>query len=122
MAYPNDPGSKGGGASKDAAEAMKSRCADPRARVTALMLNGHHLTADEIAKQLGETVLAIRPRVSELVKAGTLVKTADFRRNISDLSAHVLRHTNRPVAVPLPEPAPKQRRASIHHDQNALFC
>ncbi|MGX1168758.1 MULTISPECIES: hypothetical protein [Bradyrhizobium] len=69
--YLNTPGSKGGGASSDAAEKIVSRAAMLRIAIIELMLNGYRLTADEIAKQLKESVLAIRPRVSELVKIGT---------------------------------------------------
>jgi hypothetical protein len=47
------------------------------------------LTADEIAAALDESVLAIRPRVSELFHAGLIEKTGERRRNQSGLSAHV---------------------------------
>jgi DNA-binding transcriptional ArsR family regulator len=46
-------------------------------------------TADEIAERLGESVLAVRPRVSELFHAGLIEKTGERRRNQSGLSAHV---------------------------------
>jgi len=47
------------------------------------------LTADEIAARIGESVLAVRPRVSELFHAGVIEKTGDRRRNASGLLAHV---------------------------------
>ena len=47
------------------------------------------LTADEIAAKLGESVLAVRPRVSELFRAGLIEKTGDRRPNASGLNAHV---------------------------------
>jgi len=47
------------------------------------------LTADEIATRLGESVLAVRPRVSELFHAGLIDKTGDRRPNASGLGAHV---------------------------------
>jgi predicted ArsR family transcriptional regulator len=47
------------------------------------------LTADEIAAALEESVLAVRPRVSELFHAGLIEKTGERRRNQSGLSAHV---------------------------------
>jgi predicted ArsR family transcriptional regulator len=47
------------------------------------------LTADEIAAALDESVLAVRPRVSELFHAGLIEKTGERRRNQSGLSAHV---------------------------------
>jgi len=47
------------------------------------------LTADEIAARLGESVLAVRPRISELFHAGVIEKTGDRRPNASGLSAHV---------------------------------
>lgn len=123
--YPNKPGSKGGGASKDAAEQIVSRAAMLRSAIIALMLKGYRLTADEIATQLRESVLAIRPRVSELVKAGTLNKLTDRRKNISGMMAHVLRHKDSLTAVDLPQASPAKPRRSasqaMHTDQNALF-
>ena len=47
------------------------------------------LTADEIAARLGQSVLAVRPRVSELFHAGLIEKTGERRSNASGLSAHV---------------------------------
>jgi len=47
------------------------------------------LTADEIAAALDESVLAIRPRVSELFHAGLIEKTGERRPNASGLNAHV---------------------------------
>lgn len=123
--HPNKPGSKGGGASKDAAEQIVTRAAMLRSAIIALMLNGYRLTADEIAAQMRESVLAIRPRVSELVKAGTLIKLTDRRKNISGMTAHVLRHKDSMTAVDLPQATPAKPRRSapqaMHSDQNALF-
>ncbi|MEY9128316.1 MULTISPECIES: hypothetical protein [Bradyrhizobium] len=108
--YPNKPGSKGGGASKDAAEQIVTRAAMLRIAIAELMLNGYRLTADEIAKQLKESVLAIRPRVSELVRIGTLVKLSDRRKNVSGMTAHVLHHKDSLTAVDLPQPTPAKPR------------
>ena len=47
------------------------------------------LTADEIAAKLGASVLAIRPRVSELFHAGMIEKSGERRLNESGLAAHV---------------------------------
>jgi predicted ArsR family transcriptional regulator len=47
------------------------------------------LTADEIAAKLGASVLAIRPRVSELFHAGMIEKSGQRRLNQSGLAAHV---------------------------------
>jgi hypothetical protein len=90
------------------------------------MSNGYRLTADEIARHMRESVLAIRPRCSELVKSGVLIKLKDRRRNASGMTAHVLRHKDSETAVALPEPATtaKPRRSApqaMHADQNALF-
>lgn len=47
------------------------------------------MTADEIAVKVGETALAIRPRVTELGNAGLLVDTGDRRTNVSGRPATV---------------------------------
>ena len=51
------------------------------------------LTADEIAAKLAESVLAVRPRVSELFHAGVIEKTGERRPNASGLNAHVWKKT-----------------------------
>jgi predicted XRE-type DNA-binding protein len=110
--YPNKPGSKGGGASKDAAEKITSRAEVLRTNIAVMMQKGYRLTADEIAARMKESVLAIRPRISELVKT-----------NISGMTAHVLRHWSSEKAVELPPDVPKKRPAAptVHRDQNAFF-
>lgn len=45
-------------------------------------------TADEIAEIVGETVLAIRPRLSELKKLGKIEPTGERGKNASGQSAH----------------------------------
>jgi predicted ArsR family transcriptional regulator len=47
------------------------------------------LTADEIAARLAASVLAVRPRVSELFHAGMIEKSGERRLNQSGLAAHV---------------------------------
>lgn len=47
------------------------------------------LTADEIAAKLAASVLAVRPRVSELFHAGMIEKSGERRLNQSGLAAHV---------------------------------
>jgi hypothetical protein len=51
------------------------------------------LTADEIAAKLDESVLAVRPRVSELFHARLIEKTGERRPNASGLNAHVWKKT-----------------------------
>ena len=88
--YPSVPGFKTGGASRDAAEAIKERAPTIRARVLALVKacpNG--LTADECAAELGLSILATRPRFSELYETGWIIKTGIRRKNDSGMTAHV---------------------------------
>ena len=49
------------------------------------------LTADEAAAMIGESVLAVRPRVTEWYQSGHLIATTERRTNASGLSARVLR-------------------------------
>ena len=53
------------------------------------LLKREALTADECATRLGETVLTIRPRVSELNKAGRIVDSGKRRTNVSGKRATV---------------------------------
>jgi hypothetical protein len=67
------PGFKEGDTSREAAEGMRKRAPRLRAAVLACIRSFPGRTADEIAAALGETPWAIRPRVSELRKAGLVV-------------------------------------------------
>lgn len=84
------PGWKEPTTSRDAAKAMRGRSETLREAVLDLL--GHcvaGLTPDEAAGLLNETVLAIRPRFSELSKAGLIVPTGSRRKNESGLAAKV---------------------------------
>ncbi|RNF34192.1 hypothetical protein [Paracoccus methylarcula] len=48
---------------------------------------GQPMTADEVAKAMRLSVLSIRPRISELAKAGRLIDTGERGRNASGRSA-----------------------------------
>ena len=88
--YPHSPGSKTGGASAKAAEAMKSRAPSLKARAFALIdAAPEGMTADECAEALGCSASGMRPRLSELYAEGKVVKSARVRRNASGLDAHV---------------------------------
>jgi len=87
--YPSAPGWKAPGTSQQAAHQITSRASVLRDRVEGLFLTGAQLTADECAEALKESVLAVRPRLSELVKKGLLVSTGDRRKNASGMSAAV---------------------------------
>lgn len=91
LTYPEAPGHKEkGGTSKEAAKKVEKsgRAATLRTSVLAQYLRGDW-TADEVAENLGESVLSIRPRVSELLAAGKLRKTRERRKNASGSSAAV---------------------------------
>ena len=77
--------------SEAAAKDMKSRAPLLRERTLEQLSNSTGLTADEIAANLGESILSIRPRVSELAKRGLVIKTDRTRRNHSGKAAIVWR-------------------------------
>lgn len=88
--YPFAPGFKEVTTSKDAAAAVGGKASALRDSVVST-LQWHDRTADEIATDLGVSVLSIRPRVSELHKQGLIEKTGKRRKNSSGMSAHVWR-------------------------------
>jgi hypothetical protein len=71
--YPNRPGFKEGDTSRQAAEEMELRAGTLRKAAYDFICRHPRHTADEIAAGLGETVLAIRPRISELRVKGLIV-------------------------------------------------
>lgn len=86
--YPASPGYKAHGTSRAAAESVKPRAATLRDKALALLKDAS-LTADEVAAKLGETVLAIRPRITELKRMGEIEDTGRVRRNASGVMASV---------------------------------
>jgi len=92
MSYPQTPGYKVDGPSKDAAIAMIPSAGTLRYRVfNAIEKAPNGLTADECADMLGETVLAIRPRFTELANGGWIQDAGARRKNTSGRAATVWR-------------------------------
>lgn len=88
--YPKKPGFKEPTTSKEAAQSMVGRAAKLRERCL-LELSNMPGTADEVASALGETVLAVRPRITELFQLGKIVDTGRRRQNASGRKAKVWR-------------------------------
>lgn len=90
--YPQVPGYKRGGTSREAAVKIESKAKTLRQRcLNALEEAGPWgMTPDEIAAKLNETVLAVRPRLSELKGRGLAKENGLRRVNVSGLAADVL--------------------------------
>ncbi len=95
FSYPRSPGFKERTTSRDAAVAMTSRASILRERVHAEIAAAGRsgLTADQVAARLGESVLSVRPRLSELYHAcpSRIEPTGERRTNESRLKARVWR-------------------------------
>lgn len=92
MSYPATPGYKVDGPSKDAAIAMIPTAGTLRYRVFSAIENSiSGITTDECAERLGETVLSIRPRFTELMNGGWIEDSGIRRKNASGRSATVWR-------------------------------
>lgn len=92
-AYPERAGAKENTTSQEAADGIESkgRAARLRSDVLAWYAAGHRGTADDCAMALGESILAIRPRVTELKQQGKIVRTAERRRSEGGRMAWVMR-------------------------------
>lgn len=88
FSYPNTPGYKQAGTSKEAAERIAPAAIPIRERVFAV-LQQSALTADEVADRLGLSILTIRPRVAELNNAARIYDTTLRRVNASGHKAIV---------------------------------
>lgn len=89
MRYPHTPGCKVAGTSEDAGEAIADHAETVRDRILAF-LTAHHpnsFTADQIAAQLDQSILTVRPRVSELRRTNLIEPTAERRTNASGMRA-----------------------------------
>ena len=85
--YPQFPGFKETETSREAAERMDLRAGSLRRRTYEYICANPDNCADEIAAGLCQTVLAIRPRVSELRTMG-MIEVSGRGRNRSGMSAH----------------------------------
>jgi hypothetical protein len=90
MAYPDSPGWKAEGPSHDAAKAVTSHAKTLRDRVHGFLQEQHPsaYSADQIAARLGETILSVRPRVSELHKAQLIEAAPGRSKNQSGMTAN----------------------------------
>jgi predicted ArsR family transcriptional regulator len=90
--YPHAPGFQPTDTSIDAAERVDATTL--RIAVLRTLALYGPMTADQCAHRLGESVLAIRPRFTELKIMGRLIDTGQRERNQSGRRAIVWRRTS----------------------------
>ena len=88
--YPQLSGSMPRDTSEAAAEAIRECAATLRAKALDA-ISRQPATADEVADQVGASILAMRPRVTELAKMGQIEDSGERRKNASGRSAIVWR-------------------------------
>ena len=81
ISYPDSPGFKDQGTGREAADRLAPKIGKRRAEVLAAFYLLGPSTPDRIASHLERPPHAVRPRISELLLAGDLVKTN--RRGVS---------------------------------------
>lgn len=97
--YPDRAGFKAAGTSQDAANAIEGSGRAARLRDAVLNWYGANTgTPDECAAALGESILSIRPRCSELLTKGRLMRTGERRKSSEGASQAVLALAKRPVS------------------------
>jgi len=89
--YGDLPGHRGVSTSIAAAESMKPRAAILRDKCMAALEAQGPMTADECARFLGESVLSIRPRFTEMNIIWVIEDTGTRRKNDSGRNAIVWR-------------------------------
>ena len=90
MTYPNIPGDKGGtDTGRAAAISMSERAVTLRSLIVKNMKRHGDHTTDEMAGRMGASVLAIRPRFSELRACGDIRDSGNRHENISGKDAIV---------------------------------
>lgn len=88
--YPSEPGHKGTDTSAAAAQHVKPDASILRTKVLGVLVaHPSGLTADEVAARLDESILSIRPRVSELHARELVTDSGRRRLNGSGRSAVV---------------------------------
>jgi len=87
--YPDSPGFKIEGTSEQAAASVVSEAARlQKAVLCVLYRHPRGLTADQCAEFMGEPILSVRPRFSELQRKGMVETTGERRRNKSGRASH----------------------------------
>jgi len=87
--YPNVPGFKARDTAAAAADAVRESAPILRARCLAALERSNGLTADEVAGRLGASILAVRPRITELTHLGKVRDSGGRRQNASGKRAIV---------------------------------
>lgn len=87
--YPNSPGFKARETSAAAADEVAERAPILRARCLATLERSQGLTADEVAGRLGQSILSVRPRITELTRKGLVRDSGERRFNTSGKRAIV---------------------------------
>ena len=75
----------------DAHQVIQPRAATLRDKALSALKSYGPMTADEIAGVLGESILAIRPRITELAQKGFIEDTGKREKNVSGRAAAVMR-------------------------------
>ena len=88
--YPASPGFKEATTSREAAASMARQAPRLRDRCRQALRAGP-ATADEIAERLNLSILAVRPRITELHRLGLVRETGERRANESGRFAKVWR-------------------------------
>src|SRR5258705_13088158 len=93
MGYPATPGYKAPGTSREAALQVTARAQTLRDLVHNFMKSRYPaaFSADQVAEALGETILSVRPRMSELHRHGKIQCTGARRKNQSGMTANCYR-------------------------------
>lgn len=81
------------GPSNDAGRKLRPKSPTLRDGVLTVLKRGC-FTADEIAERMGKSILAVRPRVTELASSGVIEDTGARRKNASGQNATVWRLRN----------------------------
>lgn len=88
--YPEHPGFKARDTSRAAADSVAEKAPNLRDQVLAA-IKSRDMCADAVARQLGKSILSIRPRLSELVAKGLIEDTGRRTFNESGKRAIVWR-------------------------------
>ena len=89
-AYPEAPGHRDTDTSFDAARSMDGIAGRLRQEAFKFLTQSGGATADEVAAHVGVSVLAMRPRITELKQQGVIVDSGLRRLNRSGRRAAVL--------------------------------
>ena len=118
--YPENPGHQHSDTSLKAAEAVSGKAAVLRDHCLSYLREFGPRTADEVAAMMGESLLTIRPRITELRRMGKVRDTGVRRPSSTGHASAVVEAHEVPGGVPSTRSSLRERVSALEMENSSL--